>query len=358
MPLTKLHMVNFEEHQDTTLEFAPGITVIYGTTDQGKSSIRRAITWVACNRPVGPRSVRDNTKESEVTLSFDNSPSVTRGRKNDKNYYKIRDSKVDGTGVNIFKAFSTKVPDEVNAIVNLNEANIQEQFKKYYLLQDTPGQVAKTIHTLLGMDLVDTTATVVNRAIKQQAETITKAEITIAGIKKEIQKFAYLKAIEEEYRNLELAIQSCSKIEADIHNLTTTVEKCRILHKKILATQIPPSVEAEARNLQEELIAMEKKKDQIDKLSEGTSRLQEVDDEISKLEAWLTVERGARSIQKEAADIYSQEVRLHQLETTLAKIRTIDGNMSKVDQDRRANEKALEALKKKIKICPTCKKPF
>jgi DNA repair exonuclease SbcCD ATPase subunit len=44
--ILSLHLVNFETHKDSLIEFSPGMNVIRGSTDQGKSTIRRALTYV------------------------------------------------------------------------------------------------------------------------------------------------------------------------------------------------------------------------------------------------------------------------------------------------------------------------
>jgi exonuclease SbcC len=358
MPLKKLHLINFEEHQDTTIDFAPGITVIYGTSDQGKSSIRRAITWVARNKPVGPRSVRDNTKECKAVIRFDDTPAITRGRSGSKNYYKIGSTKTDGEGVNIFRAFSTKVPEEVSNLINMGDANIQEQFKKYYLLEDPPGQVAKTIHALLGMDLVDTTASVVNRAISQQGKQVTQCESKIAQTKGEIKKYGHVEKAEADFKDLEITIHNQEQIESKIRNLHTLVEKCRILHERMLAASIPLDIEEDARGIMEEILAIETRESQLKRLEQFIPKLTTIERRTAHLTEWLTSEKEARNIQKEIVDISTQEARIKPLIDKLNKIQAINKQIAKVEEIQQRNEASLEELKKEIKICPVCNRPF
>ena len=48
-----LEIENFESHKDTQIDFDNGVNAIIGTSDSGKSSIRRAIEWAIHNRPQG-----------------------------------------------------------------------------------------------------------------------------------------------------------------------------------------------------------------------------------------------------------------------------------------------------------------
>src|SRR5206468_10560580 len=45
MQLLRLRLVNFRQHDDTELEFGPGITGIIGPNGSGKTTILEAIAW-------------------------------------------------------------------------------------------------------------------------------------------------------------------------------------------------------------------------------------------------------------------------------------------------------------------------
>lgn len=51
MRITRLHLQNVKRHADLDLEFAPGITVVRGPNESGKSTIQRAIEMVLFRRP-------------------------------------------------------------------------------------------------------------------------------------------------------------------------------------------------------------------------------------------------------------------------------------------------------------------
>lgn len=358
--LESLHLINFELHQDTLLKFIPGINVIYGPSDQAKSSIRRALTWVASNRPVGPRCVKDDTKESSVAVCFTGVPTVTRGRKNDKNYYKIDGEKLHEEEVDPLKAFGYTVPEKVTEILGLSDVNIQEQFKEYYLLQKTPGQVAKIIHKLLGMDLIDKTATVINKAISWQTTLLKAREGELKNIKTDIKKYDYLKDLEADYNDLESLMHSYEKQDADVHNLTVLLDKCYILYQKIIAAKIPPGVEAEARALKKELQEIEIQQDKIDRLDQLLLRIAKTSKKIKDLDEWLLIEPEARALQKEIINIGTQEAKIKPLEDLIEQLAENHRLLKNVGNTITRAETNLEVLKKKLNLkeCPFCKRPF
>ena len=358
--IESLHLVNFEKHNDTLIEFAPGINVIKGSTDQGKSTIRRALTYVAFSRPVQGRP-NDKSKDSHVTICCTGIPPITRGRtggKKGKNYYKIGSKEIYGEGKDPLKAFKRTVPDEITEMLDLSEVNIQEQFKEYYLLQSTAGQVAKTIHKLLGMDLVDKTAKIANSAITAQAKLLESRKIQITNIETDIKKYDYIESLETEFTDLELAIQNYEELEAKSHNLTTLLERCKILQQRMAAAKIPNLVEDSARSLVIKILEINKQQIKFDKLHQAIKAIDKITKKQRELKEWLRVESGAIELQKEITDFQTQEIQTQRLVELAEQLQENHRQIINIQNTIRSNTKNLTALKKKIKICPVCKKPF
>ena len=71
--LKSLKIRNFESHRNTQLNFHPGVNVIVGESDQGKTAILRALEWVLFNRPLG-EDIKSNWLEdinTYVQVEFD-----------------------------------------------------------------------------------------------------------------------------------------------------------------------------------------------------------------------------------------------------------------------------------------------
>ena len=371
MSLISLHLVNFETHKDSLIEFTPeikgsltgftpGIIVIKGSTDQGKSTIRRALTYVAFSKPVQGRP-GDKSKDSHVTIRCTGIPAITRGRtggKKGKNYYKIGLREIAGKETDPLEAFKRTVPDEIAKMLDLSEVNIQEQFKEYYLLQSTAGQVAKTIHKLLGMDLVDKTAKVANSAIAAQKKLLLSRKTQIENIKKDIKKYEYVEKLEGELSDLELAIQGYEELEAKTYNLTTLLERCKILQQRIKATETPQIVEDEARALVIEIDKAQADEIKFNKLYQAVKIIDENTEKKRKLKEWLQVESQAIKVQKEIVDLQTQEIKSRRLADLITRLQENQAHTINVQQVIRYNTKELATLKKKLKICPVCAKPF
>lgn len=358
--IESLHLVNFETHKDSLIEFCPGITVIRGSTDQGKSTIRRALTYVAFSKPVQGRP-GDKLKDSHVTIRCTGIPAITRGRtggKKGKNYYKIGSKEITGEEADPLKAFKRTVPEEISRMLDLSEVNIQEQFKEYYLLQSTAGQVAKTIHKLLGMDMVDKTAKVANSAIKAQAKLLESRKTQIKNIEADIKKYEYVEDLETELGDLEVAIQDYEELEARSFNLSALLERCKILQQRIAANKIPQMVEDEARSLVAEINEAVTNETKFDKLYQAVKTVDETTEKQKELKEWLRVENEAIELQREIMDFQTREIKSQRLAELIVQLQENQDQTAKVREVRRYNTDKLAALKKKLKICPVCLKPF
>lgn len=87
--LHKLVIQNFQTHKDLGVTLGPHVTTIVGTTDAGKSSVLRALGWVALNRPTGDAFIRDGARAVSVELGTEKHD-IIRERGPGKNTYVLR----------------------------------------------------------------------------------------------------------------------------------------------------------------------------------------------------------------------------------------------------------------------------
>jgi hypothetical protein len=131
---------NFQGHKHTELSFVPGINAIIGSSDNGKTSILRAIRWAYNNRPLGDDfvshwNITEKGKllgESSTTLVFD-CGSLTRIKTPTRNGYTIGDVELGAIG--------TDVPKEVTDLFNMTDLNFQDQDDRPFLISESAGDV-------------------------------------------------------------------------------------------------------------------------------------------------------------------------------------------------------------------------
>ena len=155
-----LHIQNFQRHKDTTLEFCPGVNVISGTSDVGKSSIIRALLWLLTNKPAGFDfrnwdSERGDKVVAKMCIDVEGTRhTVVRERSETINRYIL-----DGE---VFVAMKQGVPDEIADLLAVGAVNLQTQYTPHYLLSASAGEVARCINEACDLSIIDTTIRSIN----------------------------------------------------------------------------------------------------------------------------------------------------------------------------------------------------
>lgn len=217
MPLEQIKIQNFQSHKNTELNLNSGINAITGSSDVGKSSITRAIYWVLTNRPTGTafQSYWAEKEGTAVELVFDGT-SVKRIRSKSKNSYKLGKT---ARGDESFDVVKTDVPEEISNFLNLSDVNIQNQHDKYFLLQDSAGEVAKKLNSVANLEIIDFALKEVNSDISQNSGRINNTEVEIYELKNKLEGFNHLDRIESLLKKLSTQIAEQEEIEITLCNL-------------------------------------------------------------------------------------------------------------------------------------------
>ena len=111
MWLKKLTLKNFQKHENLTLDFTPGVNILYGHSDAGKSCIRRAIGFVFFGDPRTDAVIRkEGTKQTSVTALLDNGNEVERVKSASVNRYIVR---VPNEKELVYDSIGAEIPEEV-----------------------------------------------------------------------------------------------------------------------------------------------------------------------------------------------------------------------------------------------------
>jgi exonuclease SbcC len=149
MPLEEIRLKDFQRHADLTLELSPTVTTIVGPSDEGKSSVIRALSLVLLNNLSGKKFVRHGRESCRVTLKIDGRK-VTR-RKGKANTYSLDGKKFTADPT----ARGSWVPDEVKELLNVSDLNFQYQLSPPFWFFDSPGQVSKNLNGIVNLGSID-----------------------------------------------------------------------------------------------------------------------------------------------------------------------------------------------------------
>jgi|WetSurSiteA1Bulk_404760.scaffolds.fasta_scaffold00111_14 chromosome segregation ATPase len=223
--IKKIRLKGFQSHKNTELELHPGVNIIVGEPDSGKSALFRSLYWLNFNRPLGDAYVDRKANECFVEVVTDDGNSISRSKVPSSNY------KINGQN---YSFVGSSVPTELKGALNLDELNFQSQLKdQYFLVLDSPGQVSRTISDLLGFSVIDGAVASCKNKLTGLSTTINEKTLEAKRVGKviedtdtihDIERSIHL--IEEEGERLERCIEEVEGIRKLITSITNEQEFC------------------------------------------------------------------------------------------------------------------------------------
>lgn len=211
--LKQLKLKNFMSYKEAEIEFKPGINVITGLFDSGKSNIFRAIELLRKNRPTGRRFKhnRDDSLTAEVCAKFADNTSVTF-RKNKKSTYKA----IVGEERKSFES-GVDVPDFIKEAIRIDDINLHEQHGSPFLLWMTGGEIAKMLNRISNMEDYGDWLLKLSSLELGYSGMVKKSREAIESLKEEAKKY-------EGFFDSEKHIVDAEKMEKRIEKLSDELE--------------------------------------------------------------------------------------------------------------------------------------
>lgn len=222
--IEKITLENFQSHKKTEMEFGPGVNVIVGPSDSGKTAIIRALRWLVWNRPSGDAFISHWADSTKVSVQIDGKI-ITREKTKTENKYLL--------DTMIFNAVKTDVPIDVQTLLNLGEINIQQQLDRPFLLDATPGEVASHFNKIAHLDVIDTAMKNILQWTRKLQQDIANKEDNIKRAESEEHGYAYLEDMEMHIVALEQTQQHYNNIKTTITSMTNTIDKIQQIDKEI-----------------------------------------------------------------------------------------------------------------------------
>lgn len=220
--INSLKLKGFQSHINSKLDFSPGLNVIIGETDSGKSAIIRALKWVLFNKPEGDSFINYDADKALVKIELDENK-ITKTRK-DKTTYKLNDSE--------FNALHGKLPEEIESLINMSEINLQEQADGPFLLSQTPGAIGMFFNKIAGLDKIDKSISFINSEIRSLNSKEKHIKEEIEKKQKELEQFKDLSEIENQLILIEQKQAVYDTIIQKIGIITEIIKKCQRIKEK------------------------------------------------------------------------------------------------------------------------------
>lgn len=346
-----IHIINFQAHKETLLSLSEGVNIISGRSHSGKSSIMRALRWAFLNKPIGDgfrRDGIDNTDEVTTAVSFSDDKYIIRKRDNSDNVYKTSEHKDQ------FSALRGAVPEEINGITKIGPEHIQTQGEKYFLIGKTPGQIARELNKVVGLELIDKTISAIKKKVSDTESELKSSNVNIDKIKSELDEYEGVDELVEivteiqNLRNQELhltgKVGGISGILLKIDFENESIEECN----KVI------SLEKSAKTILSYVEKVYALKDKKDKVSEILSNINKHRDRISSCELVISLEKEILSLSEDRKEAENRAYELSKIETLYRSIGRERKRAESLAEALESLEKRKSELIEKLSYCQYC----
>ncbi len=212
--LTRLVVENFQSHRLSELSLSPGLNVITGRSDEGKSALIRALRWLLYNEPAGTFFVRRGESATRVAVWFSEGTKIVREREGGRNRYLLfpPGEKVPQR----WEGFGSRVPQEILQAHGMQKLlldegrevslNLADQLEEAFLLSEPATVKAKAIGALTGVHVVDAA---IRLAEGEKREAERRRELEARRVREMEEKLSAYSDLEEEEKRQKEAENLC-----------------------------------------------------------------------------------------------------------------------------------------------------
>ena len=305
MIFTKLKLNNFKSHQNTSIEFNKGISVIVGENGAGKSTILEAISFALFKQHTAKRIddlVRNNANVMSVELEFVSNGKeyrIVREKKSNLKSSIYTKTSTDGGFVHICTG-DKEVNEEIRQILDIDSdlflnAIYIRQGEIAELVDKTPAEKKLLIAKLLGIDSLE-------KAWKNLLPIINDYENKLAELKG---KLFNSKDLKEEYDHKMDELKSLKnnghELEEQIEDVTNSLReisesKRDMETEKEIYENLVRNLETEKNNLTKLESNKRSAQENLDKIRESEERVTRLEKYVSKLDLYLDFEKSVNII--------------------------------------------------------------
>ncbi len=352
--IKKIIVENYESHKKTIVNLSPGVNVLIGPSDSGKSGFLRAINWLRKNRPQGCDYLREDTEECSCQIITDDKKSIIRKRNSDFNGYIYFTDIEDNKSRSTFDGLGASVPDKVDKDLNLSDINVQSQFDNHFLLSSdwSTGAIAEYLNTIVDLQIIDESIARVNKKIRNIEKEIKDKEKYVKDITDQIQELSYLDELKER-------IDKIQELQKEVDKNEDRSQGIQELLSKINNLQLEIDKDKNYKEALENVEALDSSIKSLKSLQERCSNIQFVSDAIKTIQQLIEKQNDynkaleiASQIEDELKLLEHYEEKYEAVDDLTDKIVSYQASISSLDKEFAILNKDLS--KYNYNECPLC----
>lgn len=347
--IRKIELHNFKNHKRKIIEFSDGVNVITGTSDSGKSAVLKGIYWTVFNKPSGFSFKNKSAKPSDptsVSITFDSGDNVTRFRGGTHNKYLVNSES--------FSELRSGIPDEVSALLNITDVNMQTQFESHYLLSWSPGEVAKKLNSIAGLDIIDRMVSVLNKRLSRTKNTLFNTEENLKSEQKVLEEYKYVGKLKKAAKFVRTQLKTLKEQRAKADKLKQTRNKLSQVEAQLIELRWVSLVEEKVQ----ELLVLS---DSYDAYSRKSLRIASLLKKLRSVEASIVaaekVAEASNTTQKLVSlyeDYRALLTKKERMNVCVLKIKEIEKKFAVLSRAVNESEEEYKEAMDNINVCPLC----
>ncbi len=291
--IKELELFNFQSHSHTKLDFAAGLNVITGPSDQGKSSLIRALRWVLYNEPNGTDFIKMGCSDCQVKVTLNNDYQIIRKRNKKENRYIIINPEGEEE---VLEKVGRNVPQEVKKLHGMAKIawdtdskmtlNLDYQLDGAFLLNDSSYTRAKVLGRLSRVHVVDSairdTVRDANK-LKRRRKTL---EDDIERIDEKLEDFSDLEALAQEIekeKELLTKLKESKKELTVLTKLQKEVKKAKQKEKQLTKLLAELSQIEQLKTLVKQISQKQQKLKQLKELKQLYNKQQRQSEQLEEI---------------------------------------------------------------------------
>jgi len=358
MKFTSLHLKDYQAHKDTTIDFTPGLNIIIGESDMGKSSILRALRKLVRDTPAGKDFINKDATSTKLSLVVVNDTgqeyTIVRQITPSKNLYYLDKQEFGG--------FGREIPEEIQNTLEMFLVELENSEKidlHFFDQHDAPFMVArgsagtrsKLLGRIAGLHTLDNGITAVNKDIRAGNSALKTKSMDRDELQEKVDNTRDTSADHELHKVCKVRLQETVE---ELNKLT----KLQDLQERLLdivnygkktkkSLNNLPDIDVNFHAIREDL-------QQLTKLQKFYTAINSIDAQITSLP---TIEFDVDIDFSEVRENIQKLGRFQKLRETLDfiedQIKTL--KTTEFDADIEKAQKEWMATLAELKICPVCK---
>ena len=225
--IKRIRLKNFQSYKDEEIFLNPGLNILLGSSDSGKSAIMRAISFVFYNNPRNKTLIHNGETETKVEIEFSDGTIVSRilGERNAYEY-----TLPDGSSGSVDR-IDKSIPEEIQKMLGNPPSDdfngficYADQFSKMFLVDLSPTDLPRSLSNLAGIEILEETAKELMSSYKGIEKQTKSDEKKLKSLIEERSIYGHVDSFEELLNEANILAQEIFAIEKEIIDLSDFIE--------------------------------------------------------------------------------------------------------------------------------------